>query len=339
MRARFSLLLIVLLFSTGSARTPVFEIVDRIAGPDGFYDYVTVDPGQRRVFVGRSNGVTRIDIDTRVVRGSWISSDAVAAVVAVPETMLAVATNPERDGVTIFDRLSGKIHSHVDTGKEPDGAMFDPFSKHVFVMNGESADTSVIEPVSGKNVGTIGLGGKPEAGVSDGEGRLFINIEDKAEIAVIDAERMAVVAHYPLRGCDEPTGIAYDAVSKTLVSVCHNGVAKLIDARSGAERGSFPIAGAADGVVFDASRRLLFVPCDAGTLVIASLGADGRARIVQRLKTQEGARTAALDPQSGRVYLPVSRYAKAADGSRRENADGWWERVPGTFAVLVVDKR
>ncbi len=322
-----------------AARQPLYQIIDAIPGPDGFYDYISVDDVRARVFVGRSTGVTVIDIGKRAILAGFPSGEAMAAILPVPSTSRVVSTNPEKAKVTVFDQRSGRIMAHIPAGQDPDGAAYDPVSQHVFVMNGESGDISVIDPIAAKNLATIKLNGRPEAAIADGRGRLFVNLEDKAEIAVIDVRRRAVITRYPLGACVEPTGITYDPASQLLVTVCHNGLAMLIDARSGKERGSFAIGKGADGVIFDAARRLIFVPCDDGTLVIASLDRKGIATQVQTVATQEGARTAALDPRTGRLYLPVSAFVTNPDGSRRENADGWWERVPGTFKVLVVAPR
>jgi DNA-binding beta-propeller fold protein YncE len=210
----------------------------------------------------------------------------------------------------------------------PDAALYDENTGLAFVMNGQSKDVTFIDIKEAAVVATIALNGKPEAAALDAKGHLFVNIENTAEIAVIDVERRTVVGHYQLLDCEEPTGLAYDAESNLLVSACANGKAKLVDAEKGVDRGSVAIGKNADGAIFDSARRLVYIPCFDGTLAIFSLGHDGRVGVVTTIKTMAGARTAALDPANGRIYLPATEYHKDANGNR--------SRVPGTFQVLVV---
>jgi DNA-binding beta-propeller fold protein YncE len=128
--------------------------------------------------------------------------------------------------------------------------------------------------------------------------------------------------------CSKPTGIDYDPKSGVLVTACRNSVAKVIDAKTGSDQGTVVIGEGADGVIFDAARRLVYVPCNAGVLSIFALGNDGTAGPVKNVPTQRFARTAALDPRSGKLFLPVSRKVKTG-------ADHW-KGIPGTFEVLVV---
>lgn len=314
-----------------AASAPPARVVDRIPGLDGDYDYVSVDPALGRVFVARGDGVMAIDLARRKRIDRLVPGKSVSAVLPIPDSRLMLSTNYDADEAMLFDRATGRVVARVPTGKSPDAAAYDPATRLVLVMNAKGASATLVDPRAKRAVGTIALGGKPEAGVADGRGRAYVNLEDRAAIAVVDVARRRVVARYRLAGCVEPTGIAYDPVTGLLASACHNGVAKLTDARTGADRGGFAIGKDADGMIFDAARRLLFVPSFDGQLVIATLDRAGHARRLQSLPTQVGARTAALDPTTGRLYLPTPRYPRGADAESKP--------IPGSFAVLVVATR
>lgn len=305
-----------------------YSITKRYKGPDGGYDYISIDPTTRHVFVGREYGVLAIDLENNTVISKFIEANDVAAVLIIPETELMLSTVWGDNKAILFNRHTGKIIATIPTGKEPDGALYEKTSGLVFVMNGASEDVTIIDIKQGKNIKTVPLGGKPEAAVSDGKGRVYINIEDTAEIAVIDIKTLSVQARFKMPGCVEPTAIAYDDISGLLISACHNGMAKLTKAENGQDKGYVSIGKNADGAIFDPARRLVYISCMDGTLSIFSLDATGKTKIIQEVKTQYGARTIALDPVSGHLYLPATDYTT--------NEQGKEIRTPGTFNVLVV---
>lgn len=310
------------------AKEAGYSVVDKIAGPDGGYDYISVDSAKQRVFVGRNDGVMTIDLASRKVTPAFVPGQGVAAVLIIDGTDLMLSTNGDSNTATLFDRNTGKVKASIPTGKEPDGALYEPRTGLAFVMNGESEDVTFIDVKKAAVVGTVAVGGKPEAAATDGKGHLYVNIEDTAEIAVIDIAARKVTSRHKIAGCEEPTGLAYDADSGELISACHNATASVVDAKSGATRQSVKIGDGADGAILDAQRRLVYVPCMDGTLSIFPLGRDGKAGPVTQVKTATGARTAALDAKSGRIYLPRAEYKADAKGKRT--------RVPGSFSVVVV---
>ena len=313
---------------TGGGADPAYRVVDRITGPDGRYDYVSVDPALGRVFVGRGNGVMTVDLPSRRVTPVLAKGVGVAAVLPLPDAGLILATNGDVDTAMLVDRRSGRVTATIPTGDDPDGAAYDAGSGLVFVMNGGSEDVSIIDPSIAREVARVPAGGVPEAAIADGRGNMFVNVEDTAEVIRIDVATRRVTGRYALPGCEEPTGIAYDHTTDLLISACHNGVAKLVNARTGADRGGFAIGKMADGAIFDEARRLIYIPCNDGTLWIVALDRTGATHPVATVPTQIGARTAALDPVSGRLYLPATDYTTPAQGDP--------ERVPGTFRLLVV---
>jgi YVTN family beta-propeller protein len=254
-----SALLAASLLAGPAAADPAYSVVGSIRGPDdGNYDYVSVDTKARTVFVARTKGVMTINLDTLAVTPVLNPGHGVAAVLVIPGTELMLSTNSRSTGATLFNRRTGKTVATFPTGEGPDGALFD--KGLVYVMNGDSQDITILDLARRKVMATVPAGGTPEAAVSDGKGRIYINIEDTAEILVLDARTHTVAGRYALPGCEEPTGIAFDPRSGVLISACHNGVAKLIDHKTGKDLGSVAIGKDADGAVFDATRRLVFDP-------------------------------------------------------------------------------
>ncbi len=309
------------------AATPVWRVVNTLKAPEGSYDYASIDVEARQLFIGRQYGVIAVDLTTNAVR-TLIKRDDVASVLLIPGTNLMLTTNNGADTATLLNRRTGQSVAEIKTGKGPDGAFYDANSGLAFVMNGDSEDITLIDIKAGKAIGTIAAGGAPEAGASDGKGRVYINIEDRNEVLVIDVASRKPVARYPLPGCNEPTGLTYDAATGLLIPVCHNRIAKLIDAVTGADKGSISIGAGADGSLFDPKTRIGYIPCIDGTLTIYRLDEAGKATVLQTVATSDGARTAALDPVTGRLYLP------AATVERDEK--GEYLRADKNFSVVVV---
>ena len=319
-------LMVALLGATAQAPAP-YSVLANASGPDGSFDYVSVDPPTGRVYVGRDFGVQVLS-DGRFA--TLLRRKGVASVLPIGQRLM-LSTNGDENSATLFDRFTGKVAADIPTGQEPDGATYDAASGLAFVMNGGSDDVTVIDIARRKPVGRIAAGGGPEGAVADGHGHLFLNIEDRNAVAVISVAARRVVRRFPLRGCVEPTGIAYDAKSGLLISACHNGVAKLTDAATGRDRGSIPIGQGADGSIFDPVRRLGFVPCIDGTLTVYRLDAGGKATVVQRLTTRDGARTAAYDTRRDRLYLASARVERDAKGA--------YIRARSDFRMLTVGRR
>ena len=303
-------------------------MVDQIAGPDGGYDYLSVDPVARRLFVGREYGVMAVDLSTGKVIDKLVSAEEVAAVLQLPGTSLILSTVYDGNSILIFDRRTGKIAAELPAGENPDAAAYDDASGLAFVMNAGDGTITVVDTDALEAVDTIKVDGKLEAAVSDGMGHLFVNVEDAAQIAVIDIASRKILTRYNLHECFEPTGLAYDPKTKLLISSCHNSVAKLTDARSGADRGTVPIGKEADGAIFDERTRLAYIPALDGILTIFHITMKGQVDNVDTVVTRKGARTAALDPSSGRVYLAAPEFL--------ENDNGDEAAIPGSFVILVV---
>jgi YVTN family beta-propeller protein len=320
------------LSTTAVAVETNYKIIERIKVPDGGFDYATFDSGTGRVLMARTDFTTVIDAKSGKV--SQLDSAAPGHMaVPVPGTSLIVL--PQRPGmVRIVDMLHDKMLADIPAGQNPDGAAYDSFSKLVFVMNHDSGESTVIDPVARKAVATIPIGGTLEFPASDGAGKVFVNITSVPEIAVIDVKKRIVTDHYKLDGCRGASGLAYAAQAKLLISSCGNGMAKVLDAATGKEVASLAIGRGPDAVIYDSARRLAFIPCGGdGVLEVISLADPNHISVVQHLTTQAGSRTGTLDPKTGRLYLMAS--APDPTGAPGPGGRGI-ARVPGTYEVLVV---
>lgn len=317
---------------TGAAppdAAPRYAVVDTVPGPDGSYDYTSVDEQTGRVYVGRRSGVMQFDPATREIK-TLIAREGVASVLLIPGSRLMLTTNGRQNSATLLDRDSGAVVADIPTGKGPDGAAYDAASRLAFVMNGDSDSITLIDVPHAKVVGSIELGTVPEAAISDGAGHLYVNLEEAGAIAVVDIARRKVITRYRLAGCSEPTGLAFDPVSRLLVTVCHNGVAMAVEAKTGRVRSRFAIGKDADGSLFSPERRLGFVPCLDGTLTVYRMDGAGKVRVLQTLATLEGARTAAYDAVRDRLYLPAATVERDAKGD--------YVRARANFTVTIVGR-
>jgi YVTN family beta-propeller protein len=319
----------VLALAAGGGAMPLYHVAGTAHGPNGSYDYVSVDATLGRVYIGREFGVEMFDLAQQRFR-TLLARKGVAAVLPIgPRLMLS--TNGDENSATLFDRRTGHVVADIPTGEEPDGAYHDAPFGLVFVMNGGSRDVTVIDVARARAVATIPADGEPEGAVGDGAGRLFVNLKDRNAIAVIDIAKRTVIGRYGLSDCLGPTGVAYDVVTDLLITVCRNRIARLTDATHGADRGNIAIGSGADGVLFDPVRRLGFVPCIDGTLTVFRLGRDGRAIVTQIVKTRIGARTAAYDTRRDALYLPAAIVERDAAGT--------YVRAKRDFTLLTVTRR
>jgi YVTN family beta-propeller protein len=307
-----------------------YRMVDRIAGPDGGWDYARIDAQNNRLLVTRGTSVMAVDLATKAV-SAFGSGQRLHDAMPVNGGAEVLVTDGGADTVIFVDAKSGATVATVKTGRGPDAAAFDPHSGLALVMDHIGGQVTLIDPKSHKLAGSVEVGGVLEAGVTDGAGRAFVNIEDKNQIAVIDVAGRKVVARYALTGCDGPTGLAYDAADKLLIAAC-DGTTDVVEAATGKVRQTLSTGKGADGVVFDPRQKLAFVSAGrAGTLSIVSVG-KGKAAVVDTVPTQVSARTIALDERSGRVYLPAAQYGPTPAGGGRPAVK------PGTFQTLVVGR-
>ena len=309
-----------------AAATPGYAVVGRIAGPDGGWDLLGVDAAHR-LYVARSGAVMAADLVSGAVTPALVPLTRGHGAMPIPGTTRVIATNGGSDTAIVFEGTTGEIVATIPTGKKPDAIAYDPATSTIWVMNAGSGNITVIDPATLKVRTTVAVGGSLELGAVDGKGRLYVNVEDRNDVAVIDTKAMKLVTRFPLKGCDGPTGIAYAPDVRRIISACANGLA-IVSAPDGNQIARLAIGLRPDGALYDPLRKLAFVP-SGGDGTLAVIRVAGKPEVVAQVKTAKGARTAALDPETGRIYLPAAQYAAAIGDARPA-------MLPGTFAVLIV---
>lgn len=309
-----------------------YKIIDRIKVPDGSFDYATFNAASGKVYMPRGSFTTVIDVKSGAVSQlANGASDHIA--LPVPGTTLLVLT--QRQGIIrILDAATDKVIADLPGGKNPNSAAYDAVSKTAVVLNKDSGNATVVDPLQHKVVGTIPISDNTlEFPVSDGAGKVFDNIETTGEIAVIDVKSAKVTGRFKLNGCEGPSGLAYAAASKLLISACGNGIAKVVQADTGKEVASLAIGHGPDAVIYDPVRKMAFIPCGTeGVLEVISLADLKNIAVVQHVQTQQGSRTGTVDPSTGRLYLMASK----PDLSAAIPSGGRAPRLAGSWEVLVV---
>ncbi len=320
----------VLAFTLIAAAPPSYRVTGAIKAADGGWDYAAIEPDSQLLYIARGSEVTEIDLAHGTTVRAFGEVAKGHAVVPLPGHKLLVSSAHD-DTVRLFDTPTGTEETRIKTGADPDAALFDAASGLAAVMNAKAGTVSVIDVAKRNVVRTITLKPGLEFAQIAPDGTLFVNNEDENEIETADLRTGKVGVAIPLPGCTGPTGLALDPVTHVLISACANGKAALVDANARKQTGSLAIGAGPDAVILDAARRLAFIPCGRdGTLSIVALdGANGLA-IIATIKTAIGARTGALDPRTGRLYLPTAGFGPAPAGGGRP------AMVSGSFQVLVV---
>lgn len=326
----------VLLFATALLLClPAFPQQYKLAntlklGGEGGWDYLTYEKGANRLFITRGTHVMVVDTTSLKNVGDIPDLNGIHGVALAPDMNKGFVSNGGDDSVAVFDLKTLKVTDKIKVGGRPDAILYEPFSKHVFTFNAKSQDSTVIDAATGKVVATIALGGKPEFPASDGKGKLFVNIEDKSEIAVIDVHNNTAIAHWPLKGCDEPSALAFDVAHSRLFSGCGNKIMAVTDSASGKLVATVPIGGGVDAGAFNPKTQEVFMSCGEGTLPVIHEDSPDKYSVKQTVSTARGARTMALDADTNTVYLVTAQFGEKGPNDRRP------PMIPGTFQLLVV---
>jgi YVTN family beta-propeller protein len=289
-------------------------------GGDGGWDYLSIDPSARRLYVSHATKVVVIDIDDDKVVGEITNTPGVHGLAPAPELGKGFVSCGRENKAAIVDLKTLETLSKVATGQNPDGMLYDPGQQEAYMFNGRSGSATVIDAKAGKVVATIPLDGKPEFGQVDSEaGRVFDNLEDKSEVVVIDTKKHEVANRWPIAPGQAASGMAIDVAHHRLFLGCDNKMMVMMDDANGKVVGSVPIGDGVDANAFDPGTQLAFASCgESGTTTIAHEDTPDKLTVVQVLKTQPRARTMTLDPKTHRIYL--------ATGERN---------TPDSFKILV----
>jgi DNA-binding beta-propeller fold protein YncE len=306
-------------------------------GGEGGWDYLNLDSSSRRLYISRATHVIVIDADSGKPVGDIPDTPGVHGIALAPELGRGFVSNGREGAVTIFDIETLKLISKVKVGDNPDAILYDPATKRVFTFNGKSQDSTAIDAAKGTVLGTIKLEGKPEFAVSDGKGQIFVNIEDKSQVDAIDPNKLEVKSRWPLAPCQEPSGLAMDRKNRRLFAGCDNKMMAVVDADSGKVLATPAIGEGVDATAFDESTGLAFASCGEGVLTVVREESPSKFSVVENVKTQEGARTLALDDKTHQVFVVTAKFGPPP-APTAENPHPRHTILPDTFVVLVVGK-
>jgi len=304
-------------------------------GGEGDWDILTIDSAASRLYLSHATKVVVVDLNTNTVTGEIADTPGVHAFVAVPEVQRGFSSNGKESKSSVVDLTTLKTTSKINTGSNPDAVVYEPRHGEVYIFNHTGNSATVINSKTATVSATIPLGGTPEfAAVDQAAGRVYCNIEDKSDVAVIDADKHEVVARWSLSPGEEPTGIALDAAHHRLFAACHNKILVMLDTNTGKVIATVPIGAGVDGCAFDDVTQLAFTSCGDGTTTIAKEETPQKLTVVETLKTEPGARTMALDPKTHRIYLPTAQFQPPPSPSPGASP-GRASVVPNTLKLLV----
>ncbi len=326
----------VLLGTGGRRPAPSYHVSRTMkVGGEGGWDYLTIDTVNHHLFIARENHFMVLDPANGEVGGELPGMSRAHGVALAYAAGHGFATSGEDSTVTMFDLKTLKVLKKTVAAVDDDDILYDPATNRIYTLNGDAHSSSVIDPVTGDKVGTIDLGAKPEAGASDGHGKIYVNLVDAGEVAEVDAAAMKVTRTWSVAPCKRPTGMAIDRAHHRLFSTCRSGVVAVSDPVAGKLVTTVPIGPGVDGAGFDPATQLVFSPNGGnGTLTVIHENTPDSYSVVQTVKTMRGARTMALDYSTHTVYTASARF-----GPMPQNTSGRRRRppvVPGSFSVLVI---
>lgn len=339
MRSKYLLPVLTFMFFqiTSEAQTTTdYKVVKtfHIASPGG-WDYISVN--NHKVYASHGTQVNILDENSGDSIGVIPKTTGVHGIAFDNALGRGYTSNGRLNNVTVFDLKTNAIIAQIaTTGDNPDAIMYEPFTRTIITNNGHGKNLSFIDPQKNKVIHTVALDGKPEEGVADGKGKLFVNLEDKSEIAVVDLKTFKVTAVWPLAPGESPSGLAIDAKTNRLFSTCSdNKLLIVLDATNGKIVAKLPMGDGVDGVAFDSNKKLIFTPNGReGTLSVYHEKSANEYVSLGTIKTKPGARTITIDKNTGNLFLPTADFEPADP----KNPQARPKMIPGTFQILVVGR-
>jgi len=330
---RLSLLLGATLMLAAPAAAQNYTITHTYKlGGDGGWDYLALDTAGHRLFIARQDRVMVVDPATGKLLGEIPGLNRAHGIAFAYAAGHGFATSGADSTVTMFDLKTLQVLKRTKAAIDDDAVLFDPATGHIFTMNGDAKSSSVLDAQSGALLGTIDLGGGPEFGVSVGDGKLYINIEDASEVVEVDAAAMKVTRRWSIKPCESPSGLAIDRVHHRLFSGCRNGTMGISDAEGGKLVTTVPIGRGVDACRFDEGSGLAFASNGDGTLTVIHEDSPDKYTVVGNVTTMRGARTMEIDLTTHRVFTASAEFGPLPAGQRRPPV------LPGTFALLELDR-
>ncbi len=324
--------------AAAAGATPTYHVTKSVAlGAPDRWDYVVFDAG--RVYVSHGDRVTVVDGQSGAILGQVEGMPGGTHGIGISAKTGKGYTDDGKAGEAVaFDLKTFKTGARIAAKDDADGIAFDPVSGHIFVVDGDTAVLTVIDPKSDKVIATIPAGGGLEYAVAGGNGKLYVNGAEKKEILRIDTATNKVDAHWPVPGCTSPHGLAIDTANHRLFPTCLNGVLTVVNTDSGAVMATLPIGQGSDGAAFDPKRKLIFSSNYDGTLSVIRETDANHFESLGDIKTQITGKNMGIDPATGRLYLIVADVDASAPVPPSTN--GRMARrtlLPGTVKLQFLD--
>ena len=300
-----------------------------------YFDYITVDSSARRVYLSHGTEIKVIDADGGVLVGNITGLRVSHGVALATEFDRGFISDGLQGKVIIFDLKTLQVVGEAKAAPDADCVLYDPATKRVFSMNGDSRSSTVIDAKTGDVGGAIDLGGSPEFAVSDGKGMVYINIQDRNELIAVDSHSLSIKSRWSVVPAGGPTALAIDRQHRRLFSAGRNPQMLIVmDADSGKVIQSFPISAGVDAAAYDEEKGLIFVSTREGMIHIFHEDSPDRFSVVETVKTQVGAKTMGLDTKTHTLFLDTADFAPSSSPTP-ERPRQRPQAIPGTFRVLV----
>ncbi|HEU5479789.1 MAG TPA: YncE family protein [Candidatus Tumulicola sp.] len=307
-------------------------------GGEGGWDYLAYDSVGHRLFISRQNRVMVVDPATGRQLGEIPGFERSHGIAFDYKTGHGFATSGGDSSVIMFDLKTLRVLGRTTAAPDADAILFDPATGRVFTFNGDSKSSSVIDGQSGKKIGTVDLGAGPEFGVSDGAGKVYVNLEEEGEVAEIDAKTLKVTRKWPMGSCKGATGLAIDRAHHILFSGCRTKVMAISNAAEGKLITTLPIGAGVDATRYDAGTGDAFASTGDGTLTVIHEDSPDRFSVVETDTTMRGARTMEIDEQNHRVFTVSAKFGPPPAESTAQNPRRRPPMLPDSFTLLILDR-
>jgi DNA-binding beta-propeller fold protein YncE len=302
-------------------------------GGDGSWDYVVPDPPNHRLFIARQNRVMVVDEDSGKLLGEVTGIQGAHGTAVDQSSGHGFATSGNDQSVIMFDLKTFKALGKIPAAEDADAILFDRPSNRVFTLNGDAHSSTVIDSQSGKLITNVPLGGKPEYGVSAGDGKVYANLTDTSEVVEIDAKTATVARRWSTAPCKQPVAMAIDTAHHRLFSGCRSGVMAVSDYGAGKVVATLPIGAGVDGAGYDAASANAFASNADGTLTVIHQDSADQYHVLETVATPQGSRNMGLDPTNHRVFVVSAKFGPAPAGGR-----GRGPVLPDSFTVMVIER-
>jgi len=334
----FLALLILIINIPAQTNTAQYKVAKKISvNGDGGWDFCTVDEPNQHLFLSHGIVVDVVDLKTDKTIATIPDTKGVHGIAIANDLNKGFISNGKDTSITVFDlKTFATLEKIKIKGISPDAILYDEFSHRVFCFNARSNDATILDSKTNKIIETIKFEGNPEVAVTDGNGTIYVNIEDKSSIVVIDAVTLKIKSTWSLSPGEEPTGLALDNKTHRLFSGCANKLMVVMNAENGKVVTTLPIGDGCDGVAFDQEKKFAYSTNGEGTMTIIKEENENTFKVIETVTTQKGAKTIALNKTTHQVYTPTAEFGERPEPTK-ENPKPRPKIKPNSFVVLVIE--